>query len=860
MNARDPRAPIDEPYVSLDARARDRTRAPARPRRTGLQGILQSAALASAISISGALTSIVRSGSSAAAAPRPTVPTGVSRPMPSSVATAPAEERPNLLLITMDTTRADHLGCYGNTEASTPTLDRLAREGLRVERAIAVAPLTLPSHASILTGLYPPSHGVHDNGDYRLPDAALTLAERLTARGYATGAAVGSVVLDRSRGLSQGFASYDQPEGRTRAPHEGGAVGYPDILERKGSAVTDAALRSLARTGRRPFFIWAHYFDPHADYTPPEPFARRFVGRPYDGEIAYMDAQISRLLEALRMSGRLDRTLVVVTADHGESLGEHGEQTHGLLLYDATLRVPLMLRYPRSIAPGSTLSGRLVSSVDILPTILDLLGLDAMPGVQGTSFAAQIPAPTGKPSPRDGSAAAGSRGDRSKAAGEPGDRHETPRDDRKASDPGAAPAASAPAAAASVYGAVYSETWLPYRSYGWSPLTSLRDGSTAFIDAPAPELYDTLSDPGESHDLAPAQPQRAASWRERLTAWLGTLTPPAGDPGLALDAEQRERLSSLGYLSSGGTRTGDPRREGKSLADPKRMVRLHEELLDAKALIARRRTAEAKSRIDDVLRADPANPAALTLSGMLAFSEGDRTTGLERLQSAARQHPDVYENQRNLANALHELGRLAEAEKAYRASLALHPESAEDHYALGNVLAARKDYRSAIGEYERAIGLAPPPAGLYAALGAAQRSAGEARAAERALRKAVEMDPKLGPAWTLLGRIAEDAGRLAEARARYEKALALQPDAPEALLHHALVCLRLGVRSAADTSAREYLGRHGGDTSAIYLRAEQARSEGRLADAKRLLAQFIARPDADASLVEMAKRRLSAPK
>ena len=250
------------------------------------------------------------------------------------LATALDPERPSLLLVSIDTLRADHVGVYGAVDARTPVIDRLAAEGTRFTTAIASAPLTLPSHASILTGLYPPHHGVRYNGISRLLPSFDTLTERLRDAGYATGAVVGSAVLAGKYGLDQGFDHYDD-DTRSRG----------DPAERPASEVTDGALAWLEHA-ERPFFLWVHYYDPHERYAPPAPFADRFAGRPYDGEVAYVDAELGRLFDSLAARGELDEALIVVTSDHGESLGEHAELTHSYSLYDAVLAVPLVFRGP----------------------------------------------------------------------------------------------------------------------------------------------------------------------------------------------------------------------------------------------------------------------------------------------------------------------------------------------------------------------------------------------------------------------------------------------------------------------------------------------------------------------------------
>ncbi|MBZ5640068.1 MAG: sulfatase-like hydrolase/transferase, partial [Acidobacteriia bacterium] len=586
-----------------------------------------------------------------------------------------AEVRTNLLLVTLDTTRADRLGCYGYKRAETPRLDRLAAEGMLAEHAVAVAPLTLPSHVSILTGLYPPRHGVRDNADFRLPGVETTLAEHLKGQGYSTAAVVGSLVLSGSLGLDQGFDHYDEPGARRRPAVEGALAVYRPIVERPASEVTDAAIAALDRIGGGPFFLWVHYYDPHHPYTPPPPYASRFADRPYDGEIAYADAELGRLLDDLKRRGLLDRTLVVVTADHGESLGEHGEETHGLFLYDAAIRVPLILRMHGAIPEGRRFDG-LVSAVDLVPTALDLMSLPPLAGTQGRSFA--------------GAARGGSLADREPAYSE----------------------------------AIYAE-----RVYGWAPTYALREVSSKFIEAPEPEIYELAGDPGETRNLAGSRGADVESWRRRLASVQQGFGRADASARETMDSDARAKLLSLGYLSGGASKV-----ERTSRPDPKRLVAEHVRFLQAKSLVGAGRPKDALALVTQVLRADPENPAALALSGTLLFSGGRREPGLSQLEAAARSAPGVYENQWNLANALHLSGRLAEAARAYRAALALQPSAAEARYALGNALYGTGDAAGAVREYNEALRLGLASPAVHTALASALAASGDLGGAEAALR------------------------------------------------------------------------------------------------------------------------------
>jgi arylsulfatase A-like enzyme/Flp pilus assembly protein TadD len=409
----------------------------------------------------------------------------------------PPRARPSLILLTLDTTRGDHVGAQGVHRGLTPSLDALAARGARYARAVSPTPLTLPSHCSLLTGLDPLGHGVHDNGTASLPAGLPTLATALAANGYATAAFVASRVLDKRFGLDRGFATYDDRMAAERI----GEYGYP---ERDAAAVTTAALAwAAARPSGRPYFLWVHYYDPHAPYAAPGGDAAGGPAARYAAEVAYMDREIGRLLKGLAAAG--GRTVVAAVGDHGEMLGEHGEAGHGVFLYRAALEVPLVISGP-GVPPGTVWPGT-VGTRGLASTLLRLLGLS------------KEAAPFGPPLP-------------GLAVSEPV--HD--------GDP------------------VYSETWMPATAYGWSPLKSVSDDRWRYIKAPRPELYDFVTDPGEANNLVGTRPEQ----RDRLDHALATFTSGGQRVGesVQLDAALAESLASLGYHSgASGSRAGtiDPK-------------------------------------------------------------------------------------------------------------------------------------------------------------------------------------------------------------------------------------------------------------------------------------------------------------
>jgi arylsulfatase A-like enzyme len=418
----------------------------------------------------------------------------------------------NVVIITLDTTRADRLPAYGFMDTVMPALDELAREGVVFDQAISVAPLTLPAHTSLFTGLFPPAHGVHDNADEALAAGHATLAEVLQARGFRTGAFVGSIVLGPDRGLSQGFDRYS---GVNAARADPGAFATPARQRRADEVVSDAIdwLNSVADSR---FLLWAHFYDPHRPYDPPEPYRSAYYDA-YVGEIAFADSRIGRLLAALEARHLLERTMVILAADHGESLGDHGEPDHGMFLYDSVLRVPLIIRAP-GVSPGRV--GAVVRLTDVMPTILDLLGVPA-PDMQGVSLVDLL-----------------------------NGRRETL--DLEA----------------------YAESEYP-RRLGCGPLRALRDGRFKLIDGPHPELYDLERDPFEQRNIYDERRETAAAMTRRLRSFARADSAAREELSATPSRVPRrltEALAALGYVGSGVTQT--PATSGP-LADPKDCIERH---------------------------------------------------------------------------------------------------------------------------------------------------------------------------------------------------------------------------------------------------------------------------------------------
>jgi arylsulfatase A-like enzyme/Tfp pilus assembly protein PilF len=637
-------------------------------------------------------------------------------------------ENRSLVLVTLDTTRADRIGAFGGTTVPTPNLDRLAREGTIALGASSQVPLTLPSHASILTGRYPASHGVHHNGIYRLLDDEETIAEHLAASGFDTAGFVASYVLNRGFGTEQGFDVYDDVEVNRYAG------GRDQVFEAQRTAdeVNARVDTWLAAHRDKRLFLWVHYYDPHEPYDPPEKPGRTLEGSGYDREISYVDACLGDLIETLRETGVLDRALLVIVGDHGEGLGEHGEKTHGLFLYEGTLHVPLLLRAPGIIPAGRTIGGP-VELVDLAPTVADYLGLPSFSRAQGKSLRARIEG----------------------------------RDDGRAAQ-------------------ARAETMMPRLEFGWADLRMLRDGRFKYIRAPRPELYDLRADPAEERDLVNVESGRAADMAGELNAWVAATTEASAEAAShrALDPDEAARLRSLGYLA--GAALKDGRNDGP-LVDPKDGIVEAGALDAARDLLRAGDAAGALAALDPILAANPRNHQA-RVSRILALielpdlrqAEDEAQRALAMSTSDGAVSSVLADKARGvLASVLRLQGKNREAEAEYRRILANDPANE----------AAAVDLARLLGETHRADEAARLLDGVLAkdarnGMALAARFQLETRRGDGAARLKTARalaDARAGDPQTLI-EIAEllaDAGDPARAAVCYELVLdqASQPEA-----------------------------------------------------------------------------------
>jgi len=655
--------------------------------------------------------------------------------------------KPNVVLITLDTTRADHLGCYGYPQATTPNIDALAGRGVVFAHASSVAPLTLPAHSSIMTGMQPTYHGVRVNGNTALGQSQDTLAEVLSKRGYQTGAFVGAFVLDGRWGLNQGFDHYDDRFDLKKFKHLDLAA-----VQRPGNEVMNAALAWLASHKQGPFFAWIHLYDAHTPYEPPEPFLSRYqagglVGL-YDGEIAFADAQVGRLVSWLRAEAIDQKTVLVIIGDHGEGLGSHGEGTHGYYVYDYATHVPFLVVTPFDELRGIRVDSQ-VSSVDLFPTVLGLCGIGAGTKVQGRSLLPVLFHP------------------------------ETP-----------------------VESYAYAESMTPNLQFGWSALHSLRSTRYKLIEAPRPELFDLSTDPGEEtnvFDRNPAVASRLLARLKRLMAETGqdAPTPESAD----LDRETLERLAALGYVGAPvAPRTASER---ASLADPKDKLRVFEGVQQAGEMILREDHAAAARTLEAALREDPDMPQALLMLGS-AYTE------LGRTQEAKAQFDRVLKADAKsvqalvgMASVLMKEGKTGEVVALCKRTLSLDDHNTQAYALLGEVYTGQRKPAEALPYLEKAVAIQPKLTQSRLNLAGCLIEVKQFARAEALLKEIIRDYPRFPLAQFNLGLLYDEQGRLGDARAAYAAEVAAYPGHFKARFNLGKVLFQLGDDAAAIDEMRE---------------------------------------------------------
>ena len=653
-----------------------------------------------------------------------------------------AASAPNVVLVTIDTLRADHVGAYGYRTGETATLDRLAREGVLVEDAVVQVPQTRPSHASIMTGRYPYEHGIRDNFSAPLAATIPTLASVLRDHGWDTAGFIGAYPVARPSGLDRGFTVFDDPFGA------GDATTRQARTERRAAEVVNHALAWLGRPRSKPFFLWVHLFDAHAPYEPPSPWRERFAKAPYDGEVAYADAQIGRLVAWLDAKGLRGQTLVVATSDHGEGLGEHGEDEHMFFVYDSTLKVPLLFSWPGRLPAGARVRGQF-RSVDLFATVLELAGVTAPP-TSGASRAAFL------------------------------------RPDGRIPD-----------------NESYAETLYPQIHFGYAPLRSLRAEGWKYIEAPRAELYRLPDDPGETRNLAPERASVASSIRARLATHDRQAGVARVQPDI--DPDAAARLATLGYVG-GGPAAGGP----VSGADPKDTIRevqaYQRDMRDAMRLY-NARDIDGALRLFRRLAGFVGIPSFNVeyYLGRCLLERRLFQEAIPHLEQAARMAPTRHTASGLaaapiyawLAEAYAGAGQESKALAALELGLAVAPANPELLRVKGSLLLRRGDLAGARLALEKARGIDATDPRLHVELANLHRNLGDLPRALGEAEEALRLDPKSVEGQVARGLALGALRREEDAAAAFREALRLSPDDADALFYLGTVELRAGREEAA---------------------------------------------------------------
>ncbi|MEW5901600.1 MAG: sulfatase-like hydrolase/transferase, partial [Acidobacteriota bacterium] len=643
----------------------------------------------------------------------------------------------NVLLFTLDTTRADHLGCYGYQDISTPNIDGLAAAGILFKNATSQAPLTLPSHSSILTGAYPFSHGVRDNGGFYLEPESVTLAEVLKREGWATSAFVGAFVLDSRWGINQGFDYYY--DNFDFAKYKKISL---DSVQREGGQVVKAFRDWFAENHERKFFSWIHFYDPHLPYEPPEPYRSQYAGRRwglYDGEIAYTDSLIGEVVKSLAEKDVLKRTLIVVVSDHGESLGEHHESAHGFFIYDATVLIPLIFSFPSSTAAARTVEAQ-VENVDLMPTVLDILGLKVPREVSGRSL---LPFILGRKQAKERLG--------------------------------------------------YSETYYPRYHYGWSELASLRTARYKYISAPRHELYDLKQDPSEQFNIYSREKDLAEKFAGELKTLRQRWTEAGKEdrgPG-KLDDETLEKLQALGYV--GGFTSSAKLGRSDNLADPKDKILLYNKIKMAEGASADREYDVALEKISEAIAEDPGIIEARQVRAQIYLRLDRPDEAIAECREALKFDPEYDAAIFTLAQAYKELRKFEDAAAGFERLIQLDPRDPRPFVNLGEIYLELKDFDQAISNLEQAISLDPEHSSqAHNLLGAAYLEKKMPEPAKREILKALEMRPRIPDAHHNLGLLYEERGMPEKAIEEYKQEIEIHPAAHPAHFNLALLYGKAG--------------------------------------------------------------------
>jgi arylsulfatase A-like enzyme/tetratricopeptide (TPR) repeat protein len=650
----------------------------------------------------------------------------------------------NIVLLTIDTIRADRLGCYGAAGVRTPAMDRLAAEGALFEKTVATAPLTLPSHCSILTGLYPADHGVLDNGGFTLDSDQILISETLREAGYETAAFVGAFVVDRRWGLGQGFNHFSSDLHLGR---------YEDVsleIERRGDRVIEDFLGWLDRSPQRPFFVWVHLFDPHDPYEPPPPYSEAYPDRPYDGEIAFTDSLVQMLRNGLETRGLWDDLLFILVGDHGESLGEHGEETHAYFVYNAVIRVPLIFKFPKGAHAGKRIGG-VVRTVDLVPTILDYVNLPPEVTLRGESLLPALSSP-----------------------GFPG----------------------LPA---------YSESYYARTHFGWSSLRTITEGRYKYIDAPKPELYDLAADPGETTNLAGARPGIAGRLKGKIDDILAESATGGMLPARAsMDSQTRARLEALGYLTAAPSTAVD----AGERADPKDMFPVYQDLNRAMGLVREEKYAEAEKPLEAILALDPRITEARFHLALVYLNTGRYEAAIRENLAVLEEKPDYSTAALNLAIALQNAGQDDEAAGWFEKTIQLEPAQLKAYMALAGIYADGGKHVEAVRLLEKALSFDEENSRILLQIAANYEKAGQFDTARRTAEGILQSDPECADAHLILGVLALKQGRLESAERQVRRALSINPALKDGHFNLGVILEGRGLKKDAAGAYRKEIEGH----------------------------------------------------
>ena len=624
-----------------------------------------------------------------------------------------SKEQYNVVLITLDTLRADRLHCYGFDGVQTPNIDALASSGTLFLDGTAHVPLTLPSHTSIHTGHFPSFHGIHDNGGFYVSKNQTTIAEIFQKNGFATGAFVAAYVLDSIWGLDQGFSEYYDNFEVSKEQQRFGLAS----MQRNGDEVLKHALKWLDSNRQKRFFLWTHFYDPHSPYEAPEEFDRAYPNRPYLAEIAYTDSVVGKLIGYLEQNGLREKTVILLTGDHGESLGEHGESTHAFFIYDSTMHVPMILSTPRKETRQKIVQQQ-ARSVDIAPTLLQLAGLSVPEGMQGRSLL-HLLWNANSPSPMS-----------------------------------------------------YAEAYYPQYHFGWSRLLALRTPEYKYIDAPRPELYDLKKDPEEKNNIYESKKETAKKMKVSLEQITAEKQEEAFMAPGVVDDEVHEKLAALGYVGA-FVRTDD--KDPLQLPDPKDKIDLFNLIQEAHADSVDQKPEEAVKKLHRALAEDPAIVDAHFMLGKEYFRMEKYDLAMAAFKKTLEMKPDYDVAMVNLANTYRKLGKIEEALVGYEHFLQKKPDNTQILYQVGELYLSMNRLDDARKSFEKAIAVEPETGWLYNGLGVVYYKENNYPKAEELFRKSLELTPDINMAHFNLAQLYEAQKQISRAVDEYKAELTVAP-------------------------------------------------------------------------------------